>query len=91
MSERSEELIPTASVGYTLAMFAEEVQALLRPAGIEARLIEAEDGARSIRAWPRTAPHDSALFAIDDVRISPYQAHIVGSVIRRSFRLVTSD
>jgi hypothetical protein len=90
MSEQTSEPTP-ASAGYTLAMFAEAVQAMLRQDGIEARLIEADDGTRTIRAWPRTAPHDTATFAIDDVRISPYPAHIIGTVIRRSFRVVTRD
>jgi hypothetical protein len=91
MHERSEELPAATAVGYTLASFAEEVQAMLRPDGIEARLIEADDGTRSIRAWRTAAPQDNALFAIDDVRISPYQAHIIGTVIRRSFQSSTHD
>jgi hypothetical protein len=81
----------TAGARYTLSMFAEEVRILLAPVGIEARLQETADGTRSITAWPKSDPKNQAEFAIDQVRLGPYQAHIIATIIQRSFRPVTSD
>lgn len=86
MSESVGEITPSPDVTYTLARFADEVRAMLIPGGIEMRLIESEDGTRTIQAWSVTAPDAVATFPIDDIRISPYRAHIVGTAIRRSFR-----
>ena len=78
-------------VGYTLSMFGEEVRIILAPVGIESRLHETVDGTRSITAWPTDDPTNRAEFAIDQVRIGPYQAHIIATIIQRSFHPVTSD
>jgi hypothetical protein len=78
-------------VGYTLSMFGEEVRIILAPVGIESRLQETVDGSRSITAWPTDDPTNRAEFAIDQVRIGPYQAHIIATIIQRSFHPVTQD
>ena len=92
MSEPNEAFEPRiTAVGYTLSMFAEEIRIVLAPAGIESRLEETADGSRSITAWPADDPDKPAVFPIDDVRIGPYQAHIVATIIQRGFRPVTSD
>ena len=80
-----------SSVGYTLSMFAEEVRVILAPAGIECRLQETHDGDRSMIAWPDADPEKRAEFSIDQVRIGPYQAHIIATIIQRSFQPVTQD
>jgi hypothetical protein len=72
-------------VAYTLTAFAEELQAELVPIGIEIQLEEAEDGTRTVRAWQSEAPDAVSVFPLDHVRILPYQAHVVATVIRRSF------
>ena len=71
---------------YTLAMFEADVQSHLDPAGIDAQLEELHDGTRTIVAWTRSAPEETADFPVDQVRIMRYQAHIVASVIRRHFQ-----
>jgi hypothetical protein len=79
------------TVGYTMSMFAEEVRVILAPAGIETRLQETADGTRSITAWPVAEPEKQAEFSLDEVRIGPYQAHIIATIIQRSFHPVTKD
>jgi hypothetical protein len=81
----------SASVGYTLSMFAEEVHAILAPAGIETRLQETADGTRAITAWLADDPQNQAEFPIDQVRIGPYQAHIIATIIQRSFNAPAND
>ena len=73
---------------YTLAMFEADVRSHLDPAGLDAQLEETRDGTRTIIAWARAAPEETATFPIDEVRIMRYQAHIVASVIRRHFQPV---
>ena len=71
-------------VSYTLTAFAADLAAELAPAGIETQVEETEDGTRTVRAWPSRFPETSSVFPIDQVRILPYQAHVVATVIRRS-------
>jgi hypothetical protein len=79
------------TVGYTMSMFAEEIRVILAPAGIESRLQETADGTRSITAWPADEPEKQADFSLDEVRIGPYQAHIIATIIQRSFRPAIND
>ena len=86
MSESRSEAAPSADVSYTLALFADDVRAVLTPFGIAMRLDEDADGTRTIQAWPAGAPEAVATFAIDDLPIAPEQAHSLGTHIRRSFQ-----
>jgi hypothetical protein len=67
-----------------LTAFAEELLAELGPAGIETLVEETADGTRTVRAWPAESPEAVSIFPLDHVRILPYQAHVVATVIRRS-------
>ena len=71
---------------YTLAMFEADVRSHLDSAGIEVQVEELHDGTRTVVAWARSAPEETATFPIDQVRIMRYQAHIVASVIRGHFQ-----
>ena len=76
-------------VTYTLAAFAEDLRGELEPAGIAAQVEEWVDGTRTVRAWPVESPDTVSIFPIDQVRLLPYQAHVVATAIRRS--LAASD
>jgi hypothetical protein len=76
-------------VTHTLAAFAEDLRGELEPAGIAAQVEEWVDGTRTVRAWPVESPDTVSIFPIDQVRLLPYQAHVVATAIRRS--LAASD